>query len=116
MYGAETSLYASHRSSFVPSRISRTSRNPRVVTSAAAGKLRVISAFVATVVPCEKSDTRPRSISPRSTPFMTAIIGSLGVDGTLVTRICFVSSSKMQTSVNVPPTSTATRTVLIGSS
>ena len=41
---------------FVPRRISITSRKPRVVTIAAGGRLRVISAFVATVVPCEKSD------------------------------------------------------------
>ena len=62
------------------------------------------------------TDTYAPGWKPNPEPFMTAIIGSLGVDGTLVTRICFVSSSKMQTSVNVPPTSTATRTVLIGSS
>ena len=57
MYGGVTSLYASHRSSLVPRRISSTSRKLRVVTIAAASKRRVISAFVATVVPWENSET-----------------------------------------------------------
>src|SRR5699024_4846625 len=86
-----------------------TSRNPLVVTSAALGNLRVMSAFVATVVPCEKSSTSERSMFARLTPLMTAVIGLSGVDGTFVTRMDWVDSSKMQMSVNVPPTSTATR-------
>src|SRR5699024_7650173 len=80
---------------------------------AALGKFRVMRAFVATVVPCEKSETSARLTFPRSTPFITATIGSYGVEGTLVTRTLFASSSNIQTSVNVPPTSTATRSCAI---
>ena len=80
-----------------------------MVTIAAVGNRRVISALVATVVPCENSDTSARSTVGRADPAHHASIGSWGVDGTLVTRIAEVSSSKMQTSVKVPPTSTATR-------
>ena len=84
-----------------------TSRKCRVVTMAAGGKRRVISAFVATVVPCENSGTSDRSIPASSTPASTPSSGS-EVDGTLATRISSLSSSSTQTSVNVPPTSTAT--------
>src|SRR5581483_12217809 len=107
-YGGATSLYASQRSGFVPRRISITSRKPRVVTIAAAGRLRVISALVATVVPCENRTTSRRSTSAPTTPATTASIGS-AVDGILPTRTSPAASSRTQTSVNVPPTSTATR-------
>ena len=94
----------------MPRRISITSRKPVVVTIAARGKLRVISAFVATVEPCEKTVTSRRSTlaAPR-TPSITASIGSAGVDGTFATEMAPVSSSSTQMSVNVPPTSQATR-------
>ena len=62
MYGGATS-YASHSSFFQPRRISITSRKPFVVTMAALGRSRVISAFVATVVPCENTSTWPRPTS-----------------------------------------------------
>ena len=94
----------------MPRRISITSRKPLVVTIAARGKVRVISAFVATVEPCEKTLTSRRSTSAAvRTPSITASIGSAGVDGTFATDIAPVSSSSTQMSVNVPPTSTATR-------
>ena len=112
MYGGATSAYASQRSCFVPRRISITSRKFRVVTIAAAGRLRVISAFVATVVPCEKTTTSRRSTPASTTPVTTASMGSV-VDGTFPTSIVPPSSSRMQMSVNVPPTSTATRTLPI---
>ena len=86
------------------------SRKPLVATIAADGRLRVISAFVATVVPCENSTTSRRSTPAASrTPEMIASIGSLGVDGTLAISIAPVSSFITQMSVKVPPTSTATR-------
>ena len=47
-----------------------------------------------------------------STPRRTPSIGS-GVDAVLAIDICPLASSKTQTSVNVPPTSTATRLVLM---
>ena len=84
-----------------------TSRKCRVVTIAAGGKRRVISAFVATVVPCENRRTSARSMPASSTPASTPSSGS-DVDGTLATRMSPLSSSSTQTSVNVPPTSTAT--------
>ena len=84
-----------------------TSRKSRVVTIAAGGKRRVISALVATVVPCENSRTSARSMPASSTPASTPSSGS-EVDGTLATRMSPLSSSSTQTSVNVPPTSTAT--------
>ena len=68
----------------MPRRISITSRKLRVVTIAAGGRLRVISAFVATVVPCEKTTTSRRSIPASTTPSTTASIGS-AVDGTFAT-------------------------------
>src|SRR5690625_772014 len=42
-------------------------------------------------------------------PFNTPICGFFGVDGVLAIFIFLLSSSKTNTSVNVPPTSTATR-------
>ena len=75
---------------------------------AAGGRFRVIRAFVATVVPCEKTTTSPRSIPASETPSTTASIGS-DVDGTFRTSMLPSASSRMQMSVNVPPTSTATR-------
>src|SRR5699024_12350103 len=50
-----------------------TRRSSDLVTSAALGNLRVMSAFVATVVPCEKSSTSVRSMYARLTPLMTAV-------------------------------------------
>src|SRR5581483_9566789 len=107
-YGGATSLYASQRSCFVPRLISITSRKCRGVTIAAGGRFRVISAFVATVVPWEKTTTSRRSIPASVTPSTTASIGS-AVEGTLRTSMLPSPSSRMQMSVNVPPTSTATR-------
>ena len=70
----------------VPRRISITSLKPFVVTIAARGKLRVIRAFVATVVPWENRLISPkaRSISPM--PSNTASMGSL-VEETFATRV-----------------------------
>jgi len=81
---------------------------------AAAGNRRVISALVATVVPCENSVTSARSTSAAPTPSMTPCIGSRGVLGTFATRTAALSSSSTNTSVKVPPTSTATRSLGTG--
>src|SRR3954462_4954154 len=87
-----------------------TSRKPVVATIAPRGEGGVMRAFVATVEPCEKTVTSRRSTlaAPR-TPSITASIASAGVDGTFATEITPVSSSSTQMSVNVPPTSQATR-------
>ena len=65
-----------------------TSRKPCVVTIAAGGRRRVISAFVATVVPWEKSATSPRSM-PRLARrrAMTPSIGIGGVEAPCATSI-----------------------------
>ena len=79
-----------------------TSRKPRVVTIAARGRRRVISALVATVVPWRTE--RPRQIhAGLLDPFSTPSIGS-AVDGTLATSSSTGSGSSRHTSVNVPPT------------
>ena len=69
----------------------------------------MISALVATVVPCENSATSRRSTPAAAMPLMTPSIGSAGVDGTFATCTEAVDSSNTKMSVNVPPTSTATR-------
>src|SRR5215207_9843205 len=84
-----------------------TSRKPRVVTIPARPKVRVISAFVATVVPWLNRATSRRLTSAFRRPSRTASIG-LPVDGTFATLTAPVLSSNTHTSVNVPPISTAT--------
>jgi len=79
-----------------------------VVTIAAGLKLRVISAFVAVVVPWVNSSTSRHSTLAAAAPFMIASIG-LGVLGTLAT-VCLPLESRTKMSVNVPPTSMASRT------
>jgi hypothetical protein len=86
------------------------SRKPFVVTIAAGGNCRLSSAFVATVVPCEKTTTFSRSTPASATPAITPSMGS-PVVGTFARLTVPVPSSSTQTSVNVPPTSTATRVV-----
>jgi hypothetical protein len=84
-----------------------TSRKPRVVTIAAAGSRRVMSAFVATVVPWQNSATSSRRMPAAATPASTPSIG-FGVEETFATSSAPSRWSRTQTSVNVPPTSTAT--------
>ena len=68
-----------------------------------------MSALVATVVPWEKRVTSLRSIFASSSPRIAPTSGSSGVDAVLATLSAPESSSRMQMSVNVPPTSTPTR-------
>ena len=94
----------------MPRPISTTSRNPRVQTIAALGRLRVISALVATVVPWQNSAVCERSTPACSTPAMTPSMGS-AVEATLATFSSPLAWSSTHTSVKVPPTSTATTQV-----
>ena len=68
----------------MPRPISTTSRKPRVQTIAAFGSRRVISAFVATVVPWQNRAVSERSTPACSTPAITPSIGS-AVEATLAT-------------------------------
>ncbi|MEZ5862122.1 MAG: hypothetical protein R3D28_24665 [Geminicoccaceae bacterium] len=70
------------------------SRKPRVATMAALGSLRVISALVATVVPWVRSAISAGVIPAAAMLAMTAASGWSGRDGTLVTEIAPVASSK----------------------
>ena len=71
------------------------------------GSLRVIRALVATVVPWENMVTFLKSTFARSTPDRIPSIGS-AVEDVFSIRILPEPSSRMQMSVKVPPTSTAT--------
>ena len=78
--------------------------------------VRVMSAFVATVVPCPKRVVRARSCSPvmpkrcaaRATLSITPIEKSCGVDAAFA-AVTLPSSSTTTQSVNVPPVSTPIR-------
>ena len=91
----------------MPRPISTTSRKPFVHTMAAFGSRRVISALVATVVPWQNRAVCARSIPASPTPVITPSIGS-AVEATLATSSSPLAWSRTHTSVNVPPTSTAT--------
>ena len=93
----------------VPRRISITSRKPRVVTIAAGGKRRVISALVATVVPCENNARRRGRRRPPTRPPSRPPSGRGARWAPWPRARPPLSSSSTHTSVNVPPTSTATR-------
>jgi hypothetical protein len=69
----------------------------------------VIKAFVPTVVPWLKSLMSLTGIPAARIPARIPLAGSSGTDGTFVTEIPPLPSSKTKMSVNVPPTSTATR-------
>ena len=68
---------------------------------------------MATVVPWEKRATSRRSTPAASMPAITPSMGSDGVEGTFATRAEAVDWSNTKMSVNVPPTSTATRRLAI---
>jgi hypothetical protein len=97
----------SYSSARLARRISSTSRNPRVVTSAEWAPLRVITAFVVTVVPWNSVVTSDGSMPSARTPSTTPRSKRGGVDGTFATRDSPVSLTA-KTSVNVPPVSQPT--------
>ena len=92
--------------------ISTRSRKPAVVSSAVRAPLRSISALVASVVPRIRRSTRgharPAWPSSSSMPCSTAVSGASGVVSSLADQRR--GSCSRTISVNVPPTSTATRT------
>jgi hypothetical protein len=97
----------------LPPRNPRMSRKPSVATRTVFAIRPVRIAFVATVVPCERSRTRD-GLTPDSASSSRAATspneGSSGVEGTFATRKP-PSLPTATASVNVPPTSTATTQV-----
>src|SRR5262245_3716792 len=94
--------------------ISSTSRKPRVVMRPVRAPVRCRMVLEPTVVPCSTSVTRSgasaKSLRSAARPATTARLGSCGVVATLLS--CSTPALESTTmSVNVPPMSTATRTL-----
>ena len=96
----------------LPRPISRTSRKPLVVTSAVRAPVRSVSALMTTVVPCTSSSIAAGSTSPAAITSSTPWARSLGVVETLAMRTSPLPASTTTRSVNVPPMSVATRSVI----
>ena len=105
----ETRLYMSGR---LPRPISSTSRKPLVVTSAVRAPVRSVSALITTVVPCTSSSISAGSTSPAAITSSTPCARSRGVVETFAIRTSPLSESTTTRSVNVPPMSVATRSVI----